>query len=612
MKNIFTLAFAFFFTGSLFAQAPEKMSYQAVVRDGSNELVINQSVGMQISILQGAVSGTSVYTETQTPITNSNGLVSLQIGSGTSVSGPFSAIDWSAGPYFIKTETDPNGGTNYTITGTSQLMSVPYALYAKTSGNGEGPQGPAGVDGNDGATGATGPQGPVGADGDDGAQGPKGDIGATGPSGSQGLKGDAGSTGSQGLKGDKGDDGQGGITNGGTNVTINGSGTSVAPYVVNATFTEVDGSLTNEIQDLQLSGNNLTITKNGTATTIDLSSYLDDTDTQLNEVEVDAFTANNGYLTAFTEVDGSTTNELQTLSISNDTIYLTDGNFAKIPVGFSGSYTDLNNKPDLSVYSTTDTTLEESEVDAMVANNGYLTTFTEVDGSITNEIQQLSVSGSGDTLYLQHAAYVIIPGISLANVPVINDADGNFYTTVTIGTQEWMSENLRTTKYSDGTAIPNVTDDTQWNSLSTGAWCSHNNSSSNDVTYGKLYNWYAVNTSKLCPTGWHVPTDAEWTVLTDYLTANGHSGAEGNALKATSGWNSGGNGTDDFGFLGLPGGHRNYDGNFYGIGTDVGWWSSSQYDAFNAWYRFLYYGYTSFSSYDYYKKSGFSVRCLRD
>ena len=171
MKNIFTLVFAFLFAVSLFAQAPEKMSYQAVVRDGSNELVINQTVGMQISILQGTVSGISVYTETQTPTTNSNGLVSLEIGSGTSVSGTFSAIDWSAGPYFIKTETDPNGGINYTITGTSQLMSVPYALYAKTSGNGEGPQGPAGpagADGNDGATGATGPQGPAGNNGTDG------------------------------------------------------------------------------------------------------------------------------------------------------------------------------------------------------------------------------------------------------------------------------------------------------------------------------------------------------------------------------------------------------------------------------------------------------------
>ena len=250
----------------------------------------------------------------------------------------------------------------------------------------------------------------------------------------------------------------------------------------------------------------------------------------------------------------------------------------------------------------------------MVANNGYLTTFTEVDGSITNEIQQLSVSGLGDTLYLQNGGYVIIPGISLAN-GFIPDADGNVYTSVTIGTQEWMSENLRTTKYSDGTAIPNVTDDTQWNSLSTGAWCSNNNSSSNDVTYGKLYNWYAVNTSKLCPTGWHVPTDAEWTILTDYLTANGHSGAEGTALKATSGWSGSGNGTDDYGFLGLPGGARGFNGRFGGIGYDGLWWSSSQIYAFssdNAWIRNLYYynDYVNRNSFS--KKYGFSVRCLRD
>ncbi len=107
------------------------MSYQAVVRDANNDLVTDTQIGMQISILQGAADGTAVYVETQTPTTNANGLVSIEIGGGTVVSGDFTAIDWSAGPYFIKTETDPAGGTSYTITGTSQLLSVPYALYAK-------------------------------------------------------------------------------------------------------------------------------------------------------------------------------------------------------------------------------------------------------------------------------------------------------------------------------------------------------------------------------------------------------------------------------------------------------------------------------------------------
>ncbi|MCC6383714.1 MAG: DUF1566 domain-containing protein, partial [Bacteroidia bacterium] len=108
-------------------------SYQAVIRNASNNLVVNQSVGMQISILQGSASGTAVYVETQTPSSNANGLVSIEIGAGNVVSGSFTAINWANGPYFIKTETDPAGGTTYSITGTSQLLSVPYALHAKTA-----------------------------------------------------------------------------------------------------------------------------------------------------------------------------------------------------------------------------------------------------------------------------------------------------------------------------------------------------------------------------------------------------------------------------------------------------------------------------------------------
>ena len=133
MKKIITICAAILMTANVFAQAPNKMSYQAVVRDGSNNLVSSASVGMQISILQGSVSGTAVYAETQTPTTNANGLVSLEIGGGTVVSGDFTTIDWANGPYFIKTETDPTGGTSYSITGTSQLLSVPYAFHAKNS-----------------------------------------------------------------------------------------------------------------------------------------------------------------------------------------------------------------------------------------------------------------------------------------------------------------------------------------------------------------------------------------------------------------------------------------------------------------------------------------------
>ncbi|MBN1924282.1 MAG: hypothetical protein JW798_00475 [Prolixibacteraceae bacterium] len=133
--KLFLISFVFciVFSGLLsIAQAPEKVSYQSVIRDTSGDLVRSQTVGMQISILQGSAEGTAVYVEIHTPETNVNGLATIEIGNGTPVSGTFSTIDWSDGPYFLKVETDPDGGTSYSITGTSEIISVPYALHAKS------------------------------------------------------------------------------------------------------------------------------------------------------------------------------------------------------------------------------------------------------------------------------------------------------------------------------------------------------------------------------------------------------------------------------------------------------------------------------------------------
>ncbi len=143
-SSIIKIAFIFFIYSCvtpLFAQAPQKMSYQAVIRGANNNLITSSIIGIRISVLQGSSTGNTVYSETQTPTTNSNGLVSLEIGTGNVETGSFSAINWGSGNYYIKTETDPTGGSNYSIVGSNQLLSVPYALYAANSAQGNFPQG---------------------------------------------------------------------------------------------------------------------------------------------------------------------------------------------------------------------------------------------------------------------------------------------------------------------------------------------------------------------------------------------------------------------------------------------------------------------------------------
>lgn len=211
----------------------------------------------------------------------------------------------------------------------------------------------------------------------------------------------------------------------------------------------------------------------------------------------------------------------------------------------------------------------------------------------------------------------------------VKDIDGNVYQTFTIGTQVWMVENLKTTKYRNGDPIPNVTDDTEWSNLTTGAQCNYNNDAAiGNTYYGKLYNWYAVSDGRnIAPTGWHVPSDAEWTTLENYVAANlGTSGSVAKALASKTDWASstdaGAVGNDltknnTSGFSALPGGYRYYDGDFLGIGGYGFWWTSSEYDAVSAWGRYLSYYDPEVDRYDSVvydddKGAGISVRCVRD
>ena len=194
----------------------------------------------------------------------------------------------------------------------------------------------------------------------------------------------------------------------------------------------------------------------------------------------------------------------------------------------------------------------------------------------------------------------------------ITDIDGNVYPSVSIGTQCWMQTNLNVSKYRNGDTIPQVTDPTGWAALTTGAWCYYNNDTANGPVYGKLYNWYAVNDPRgLAPTGYHVPSDAEWTTLTTFL---GGAAVAGDKMKATTGWtpSSGIINTNSSGFTGLPGGYRFNNATFNFIGYTGNWWSSSEASTSIAWPRYLLSYGSDAGKNGYDKTFGFSVRCLRD
>lgn len=399
MRKIYSIISFLILTTSIYAQAPQKFSYQAIVRGVNNELIVNKQVGMRISLLKDSTIGKAVYIESHTPLSNANGLVSISIGSGIVVSGTFANIDWSKGPYFVKTETDVAGGTNYTLITTSQLLSVPYALYAANS-----------------------------------QPGPKGDIGPQGPQGPQG--------------------------------------------------------------------------KDGT--------------------------------------------------------------------------------------------------------NGKV------------EFQNLKVSLTGDTLYLINGNFVIIPGISLANPKPnptsgygsnIKDIDGNIYKTVFIGKQQWMAENLKVSRYNDGTTIPKITDNNQWIQTNTGAWCNYENNANYDLKYGKLYNWFALSPTtngnkNVCPASWHVPSNVEWTTLQSYLGGSSNAGGKMKEAGVLNWLSPNTSATNSSLFTALAGGFR--AGSFGNFGFMGYFWSSTQSASTNAFNYVLLNNSAGVSSSAGGNFYGMSVRCIKD
>ncbi len=192
----------------------------------------------------------------------------------------------------------------------------------------------------------------------------------------------------------------------------------------------------------------------------------------------------------------------------------------------------------------------------------------------------------------------------------VTDKDGNVYKTVAIGKQIWMAENLNVAQYRNGDPIPEVQDKEEWDNLTTGAWCWYENNSANGTTYGRLYNWYALNDPRgLAPEGWHVPSSDEWTKLTD---AFGGAETAGTNLKTTSGWDDGGNGDNKSGFSAIPGGYRSHEGFFSNMGRNALFWTSTEFNSTNVCFRNVIASIPDVYAPNYAKDFGLSVRCVKD
>ncbi|MGF1586295.1 MAG: fibrobacter succinogenes major paralogous domain-containing protein [Bacteroidales bacterium] len=531
MIKLYSLLLTFIVTTlSVFAQPPAQMSYQAVIRDSEGKLVVNAGAVMRISILQGSAEGTAVYTETRTPVTNANGLVTFTIGgNGTnSVTGVFSAIDWSDGPYFIKTETDPSGGTGYTITGTSQLLTVPYAFHAKTAETISVP-----IVESD----------PLFADWDRSA-----------------------------------------------GIMITESQVSdLQTYYLS---TNPDGFITAYIvteEDVTAHESALSITESQIT---DLQSYLTSiTGQSFGELaDVDLTGIEAGKVLKYDAV-------AQKWIVSDD-LGLTEET-DPVFLAWDKDYTDLTNRP---------TAISDF---TMNANSKKIT-------NVANPVNDQDVA----TKAYVDALLARIETLELVNSGFTDTRDGNHYNVVKIGNQIWMANNL---KYLPSVVGPGT------DSQSTSYYYVYDydgtdviaaKATSNYGTYGVLYNWTAAMNSSassssnpsgvqgVCPTGWHLPSGAEWTELTDYLCGESIAGGK---LKetGTTHWSSPNTGaTNETGFSALPGGYLH--GAFADIGNFGMWWHASEGNLFFAGYRFVGYEFSEVRKATYSKALGFSVRCLRD
>ena len=613
-KILFSLLFLLTTTVAL-AQAPQRMSYQSVIRDGNNVVVASSTVGVKISLLQGTANGSVVYAETHSKATNANGLLSLEIGDGIALTGTFAGIDWANGPYLIKTETDPTGGVNYSIPGIAALNSVPYALF---SANGTpGPQG------ERGATGLAGANGTDGIDGVAGSVGPQGPIGLTGPAGAAGV---------------------GGVTTAGTNITLSGSGTVASPYLVSANIpAAAAGTLTGNSLNATVTSSSLTSVGtlvNLTVTNPILGSITGSSGSTTGNA---ATVTTNANLTGLITSVGNTTAIASQTGTGSTFVMNTSPTLITPALGtpVSGIATNLTGLPlDSGVTGTLPVANGGTGATTLAANNVLLGNGTSVlqavapgtSGTVltSNGTTWASTAPSGGLPKVGNAAGDMLYWNGTTNAWVKVAAGSNGQTLTFIGGRPVWTGSL------PANTVVNPTTGKIWMDRNLGA--SHVATSSMDaLSYGDLYqwgrgtdghekrtsetttgqsssttpgntfitgsdNWYNGNNpndlwqgvsgvNNPCPTGYRIPTEAEWNAESLSWSTNNSAGAFASPLK-----------------LPLAGYRSFYDGNPAGVGTSGFYWSStvSTTNSFNL----------DFSNAIYFIPSnrawGNSVRCIKD
>ena len=583
MKKLITMTIMVLAVATLMAQAPEKFNYQAVVRNASNQLMANASVGVRVSILQGSSSGSALYVETHTAATNANGLMTIAIGGGNAQQGAFANIDWANGPYFLKTETDPNGGSNYSVTTTQQLMSVPYALYAKEAGNATAIPTNVSAFTNDAGyiTSVDIPEIPtvptnVSAFNNDAGYITNADI-PTVPTSISQLVNDAGYVTAAGCEGVSLCDLQDSLAALRDTITLLQASMEALtnPYVestpmVTTTVVSYITQTSAYCGGIVTSMSNDPVTARGICWSTNPQPSLTDAHTN-DGAGVGSFTglmsglapnttyyarayATNSLGTAYGTVVSFTTNDVTAVAELPTVITSPVTNIIQNHATCGGMVTADGGAPVTERGVCWSTNANPSVTGQHSSDGAGLGEFTSnIAGLTVNTTYYVRAyaTNSAGTAYGETLSFT--PGVSCPGTPTVTDYDGNTYNTVQIGTQCWMKENLKTRHYADGTTIPVGSA-----SSTTISYCYYPNSATNTKDmYGMLYNWKAVMNNSthsnaipsgvqgVCPTGWHVPSDAEFTVLTDYLSNNDEyiCGLEqtyiAKALADTIGWNSG-------------------------------------------------------------------------